>query len=144
MPEKDGDPAQTMLSQLAARGGRRTASREAIIQTIARGGHITAEEIVTRVQARFPSVNKSTVYRTLDALADAGVVEHVHFAHGPAVYHVKTDGHRHLYCEKCGSVDEIPSAKTKRFFAMLDREYGFQVDQGHFAIVGTCRACREG
>jgi Fur family ferric uptake transcriptional regulator len=138
------EQVEAIMSRIVAGGGRRTASRQAIIEAIARGGgHITAEEIVTEVQERFPSVNKSTVYRTLDALTDAGVIEHVHFAHGPAVYHVNSDGHRHLYCERCGNVDEVPSAKTRTFFAMLDREYGFQVDQGHFAIVGTCRSCRD-
>ena len=131
------------MSRIVAAGGRRTPSRQAIIDAIARtDGHITAEEIAGRVQQQFASINKSTVYRTLDALTDAGVIEHVHFAHGPAVYHLNPDGHRHLYCEGCGAVTELPPAKTRTFIAMLDRDYGFEVDQGHFAIVGRCADCR--
>ncbi len=144
MSKREADPAEAMLAQLAARGGRRTTNRQVIIETIVASDpqHFTAEEIAARVRDRVPRLNISTVYRTLDALADVGIIEHVHLAHGPAVYHMNTDGHRHLYCEVCGSVEELPKAKTSSFFQLLDRDYGFQVDQGHFAIVGTCRACR--
>src|SRR5437762_3779912 len=99
--------AAEIVDRLTAAGGRRTASRQAIAEVIAEAGsHFTAEEMAERVQHRFPSVNISTVYRTLDTLTDLGVVDHVHFGHGRAVYHLRDEAHQHLYCERCERVEE--------------------------------------
>jgi hypothetical protein len=35
-------------------------------------------------------------------------------------------------------------AKLRPLFGMLEREYGFELDRRHFAIVGRCRSCRPG
>jgi Fe2+ or Zn2+ uptake regulation protein len=135
--------AAEIVARLVEGGGRRTASRQAIAEVIAEAGsHFTAEEMARRVQHRFPSVNISTVYRTLDALADLGVVDHVHFGHGRAVYHLRDEAHHHLYCERCERVEELPADKLGSFVKLLEGEYGFELDRRHFAIVGTCRACR--
>ena len=135
--------AAEIVDRLTAAGGRRTASRQAIAEVIAEAGsHFTAEEMAERVQHRFPSVNISSVYRTLDALTDLGIIDHVHFGHGRAVYHLRDESHQHLYCERCERVEELPVPKLGAFLRLLDREYGFEVDRRHFAIVGRCRRCR--
>jgi Fe2+ or Zn2+ uptake regulation protein len=87
-------------------------------------------------------VNISTVYRTLDALEEIDVVDHVHLGHGRAIYHLADEVHQHLVCERCEKVEELPAPKLRSFLGMLDRDFGFEVDRGHFAIVGLCRSCR--
>jgi Fe2+ or Zn2+ uptake regulation protein len=135
--------AATILDQLTAQGGRRTVARQAIIEAIVESGtHLTADDIARRVQQRFPSVNISTVYRTLDSLEAIGVIDHVHLGHGRAIYHLTDEVHQHLVCERCERVLELPASKLGGFISMLDRDFGFEVDSGHFAIVGTCRSCR--
>src|SRR5437879_2305995 len=99
------DPVEEILGRFTAAGGRRTASRQAIIEAVVgAGGHMTAEQIASTVQARFPSVNLSTVYRTLEALEELRVVDHVHLGHGRAVYHLTDETHQHLFCEQCERV----------------------------------------
>lgn len=135
--------AATILDQLTAEGGRRTVARQAIIEAIVNSGtHLTADDIARRVQERFPSVNISTVYRTLESLEAIGVIDHVHLGHGRAIYHLTDEVHQHLVCERCERVLELPPSKLGGFIRMLDRDFGFEVDSGHFAIVGTCRSCR--
>lgn len=134
---------EEILARLTAGGGRRTASRQAIVEAVVGArGHVTAEQIAGAVQARFPSVNLSTVYRTLDALEELRVVDHVHLGHGRAVYHLADQEHQHLFCEQCERVEEVPVAKLRPLFALLERQYGFELDRRHFAIVGRCRSCR--
>ncbi len=106
-------------------------------------GHVTADELAADVQARFPSVNISTVYRTLDTLEDLGIVDHVHLGHGRAIYHLADDDHQHLVCEVCESVEEIPIGKLRPLLRTIQRDHGFEVDRRHFAIVGVCRRCRK-
>ncbi len=55
-------------------------------------------------------MHESTVYRFLDELERLGVVDHVHLGHGPAVYHLASDAHHHLVCDRCGAVEEVPEA----------------------------------
>ena len=136
--------ADEIVARLVGAGGRRTASRQAIVEVLAEAGsHFTAEDVAARVQARFPSVNLSTVYRTLDALTEAGVIDHVHFGHGRAVYHLADESHQHLFCERCQRVEELPADRLAPFVEMLGRDYGFELDRRHFAIVGRCRSCRD-
>lgn len=137
------DQVASILDRFSAAGGRRTASRQAIVEVVVgAGSHVTAEEIAAAVQARFPSVNLSTVYRTLEALEELRVVDHVHLGHGRAVYHLTDESHQHLFCEHCERVQEVPIAKLRPLFTLLEREYGFELDRRHFAIVGRCRSCR--
>lgn len=132
------------MDRFVAAGGRRTATRQAIVEAIVdAGGHVTADEVAEAVQGRFPSINLSTVYRTLDALTDLDVLHHVHLGHGRAVYHLAEDGHQHLFCERCGRVQELPSAEFDPLRSMLERDHGFTLDDRHFALVGLCRQCRE-
>jgi Fur family transcriptional regulator, ferric uptake regulator len=138
------ETVEAIVDKLVANGGRRTASRYAIVERLVRAkGHVTADEIADDVRRRFPTVNMSTVYRTLDALEDLGVVDHVHLGHGRAVYHLTDEDHQHLYCERCERVEELPAPKLRPLVQMLSREYGFELDRRHFAIVGRCRTCRD-
>ena len=137
------DDLERIMDLLAASGGRRTAARRAIVEVLlTTGSHITADEVTAKVQRRLPSVNVSTVYRTLEALEELGIIDHVHLGHGRAVYHLADEDHQHLVCERCERVEELPNAKARAFTAMLDRDYGFALDRRHFAIVGLCRRCR--
>lgn len=137
------DVAADILERFAKAGGRRTASRQAIVEALLdAGSHITASELAERVRARFPSVNLTTVYRTLDSLEALGIIDHVHLGHGRAVYHMTAEDHQHLVCERCERVEELPASKLKPFLRTLDKDFGFEVDRRHFAIVGLCRRCR--
>jgi len=103
--------------------------------------HVTAEDLVAASHRSAPAVHRSTVYRTLDALEEAGVVEHVHLGHGRAVYHLTDDRHHHLVCDRCGAVVEVPEAVVGSLRDDLTERYGFVVSGRHFALPGVCRAC---
>ncbi len=104
--------------------------------------HLTAEEIAERVQERMPIVTLSTVYRTLAALEEIGVLDHTHLGHGRAVYHLVESEHQHLFCERCGRVIELPPRKLDPFARLLAKDFGFELDRRHFAIGGLCADCR--
>jgi len=119
-----------------------TVARRALVEAlVAARAHVTADDLAETVRAAHPAVHRSTVYRTLDALEQAGVVEHVHLGHGRAVYHLIEDRHLHLVCEGCGVVVEVPVGMALRLQDELVAAYGFTVDAGHFALPGRCRAC---
>ena len=61
-------PADRVLAQLRANGGRVTASRRVTIEVLLGDGrHPNAGDIAVAVRARLPDVAESTAYRTLAA-----------------------------------------------------------------------------
>ena len=136
------DRLERVLALLRANGGRVTSPRRAILEAlIGHGEHPTAEQLTAAVQARQPDVHESTVYRFLDDLERLGVVDHVHLGHGPAVYHFSDDTHHHLVCQTCGRVIEVPDHTFAGFRRLLHNDFGFEIDQRHFAVLGRCTEC---
>lgn len=133
-----------LAEALRAGGGRMTLARRQVLDVVtATSDHLTADEILERVQADAPEVHRATVYRNLDTLTRIGVIEHTHLGHGPAVYHLVTQRHHHLVCEACGLVIDIDTALFNELEARVHKEYGFHMDPGHFAVVGVCADCAE-
>ena len=133
-----------LKTTLKTRGLRLTPQRQLILDAIASmQGHISADSIHQRVVERFPNVNISTVYRTLELLQEMGLLTHTHFDDGVAQYHRADEGiHQHLVCRQCGSEEELEMAVLEPLAEQLRSRHGFEADLAHFAIVGWCRRCR--
>ncbi|MGO9872928.1 MAG: Fur family transcriptional regulator [Acidimicrobiia bacterium] len=133
-----GQEART-LDALRAAGRRITTARRLVIELLARTNeHLTADDLATRVHAAHPEIHLSTVYRTLDSLHDWGLVEHVHQPHGPSFFHL-AGAHRHLVCEQCGRIHDVPAAEFDALVARIRDLYAFELHVGHVALVGQCR-----
>lgn len=127
-------------------GLRMTPQRQLILDAIASlPGHISADVVHHQVVERFPNVNISTVYRTLELLQEMGLVTHTHFDDGVAQYHLADEGrHQHLVCRQCGTERELDLSVLDPLAARLRAEYAFEPDLSHFAIVGLCKDCLSG
>jgi len=136
-------PLEDILDEMRAAGGRVTASRRAIVEVLLDSSehHLSAEEIVTAARGRLPDLAESTIYRTLTTLEQLGVVGHVHLGHGPATFHLGGQPHRHLVCGGCQAVVEMRPELLTGLRRALKSEYGFVIDEEHFALTGRCQAC---
>jgi Fur family ferric uptake transcriptional regulator len=129
---------------LRERGERMTGPRKAVLAVLAAsGGHLGAEDVVAAVADVDPSVHRASVYRTLDALCDLGVVQHVHIGHGATAYHLVHggDAHVHAQCSSCGAMVDLPVDVLEGAAERMAREAGFVLDPTHVALSGTCSAC---
>ena len=135
----------TVQARARARGFRMTLQRQIILDVIeSLEGHITAEAVYAQVRARYPQVNLSTVYRTLEFLEELSLVSHTHFDDGVARWHGAGEApHQHLICRRCGSEQELDLALLEPLDRELRHRYGFQADLAHFALVGLCARCQQ-
>lgn len=134
---------QRILDRIVAGGGRRTMSRQAVIQVLVDcHGHISADAIAQQVQKTFPSVDLSTVYRTLETLRELEIVDRVYFADGRTVYHLRDHQHHHLCCEKCGAIQEMPISTLSGLEEAVLDDFGFELHQRPVALFGLCKSCR--
>ncbi len=104
--------------------------------------HISAEEIYSQVVAKYPNVNISTVYRTLELLKRLGLVTETDLGGGRVRYHPAEKGHHHhLVCRQCGATIDLDGSLLAPLKAALLREHQFIADLRHLAILGRCVNC---
>lgn len=141
-PEPPADLLQAWREQIHAAGMRVTPQREALLASVWRLRHATADTLVTDLAQADASVNLSTVYRGLEALERIGLVRHAHLGAGTPTYHISAAApHLHLQCNACGRVISMELAATADFAALVQERTGFEADLAHGAIYGRCREC---
>jgi Fur family ferric uptake transcriptional regulator len=126
---------------LHQRGMRMTPQRQFVLEALLDLGHATPEQICQHVQRSTPTVNITTIYRTLELLESLGVVRHTHLGHGAPSYSVHEHQHVHMVCHLCGRVEEAPREIMDALAGTLCQTYGFVLDASHLALSGTCRKC---
>lgn len=133
-----------LMGKLNEQGYRLTPQRIMIVSAIENSSdHISAEEIYAQVAAKFPNVNISTVYRTLELLTRLGLVTETVLGGGRVRYHpVEKGHHHHLVCQECGAIIDLDESVLSPLKSALLREYGFMADLTHLAILGRCTKCR--
>ncbi len=134
----------SLTAQLRARGLRVTSARAQVLEGVQHLEHCTPEQIYHHVGQGAPSLNITTVYRTLDLLEELGLIGHTHLGHGAPVYHLAEDQHLHVVCHRCESVISADSSVLTDVVAAMEREHGFRVDVGHVTLSGECASCRAG
>jgi Fur family ferric uptake transcriptional regulator len=132
-----------LVETLRRQGYRLTPQREMILIAIQDAdGHLTAEEICARVQARYPYVNISTIYRNINFLKQLHLITETDLGQGRMQYELAVpEHHHHLVCQRCGEMWQVEHRFLKPLENALWREYGFRADMEHFAIFGTCGRC---
>jgi len=137
--------ADDLVAVLRDQGLRITQPRISVCTVIAErhGEHLTAVSIFEAVQHSSESdIDIATVYRTLDVLEEAGVLEHGHIGHGPTVYHLAEDAdHQHLVCSRCGTTTTIPTDHMAAMLQGITAATGFEPNVQHFALSGLCADC---
>ncbi|RII00440.1 transcriptional repressor [candidate division NPL-UPA2 bacterium Unc8] len=104
--------------------------------------HISAEEIYAQVTVKYPNVNISTVYRTLELLKRLGLTTETDLGGGRVRYHPAAKGHHHhLVCQQCGAIIALDESLMSSLKSALLREYKFSADLRHLAIFGRCVNC---
>lgn len=132
------------LECLSARGGRMTAQRRLILETLdSLSGHPTAEELYEQLKPLAPDLNLSTVYRTLRWLEKEGLVGTRWF--GPDRQErfdlASPAEHHHFVCTACQQVIEFDSRDIQRLKKQFEKDYGAKLEFASVTLYGLCADC---
>jgi Fe2+ or Zn2+ uptake regulation protein len=128
---------------LRAAGYRVTSQRLLIHRTLVElDRHVGAEELLAAVGERLPNVSLPTVYASLDALEEAGLVRRVAAGRGRALYDSQPVDHHHVVCRRCGAVEDLDAQLELEKASRLAARRGFEVDGAEVVVHGLCAACR--
>ncbi len=127
---------------LRAAGYRVTSQRLLIHQTLVElDRHVGAEELLEAVGERLPNVSLPTVYASLDALEEAGLVRRVAAGRGRALYDSRPVDHHHIVCRRCGAVQDLDARVSLDRAVDLAAGRGFEVDGAEIVVHGLCPSC---
>ncbi|MEK8090024.1 Fur family transcriptional regulator [Thermithiobacillus plumbiphilus] len=101
---------QDIVEFLRAAGVNPTSQRVEVAFVLFSGcQHLSADDILQKVNAEYPVVSKATVYNTLGLLAEQGLIREVIVEPGKVFYDANTSPHHHFYDVDSGLLEDIPA-----------------------------------
>ncbi|MFE7752228.1 Fur family transcriptional regulator [Streptomyces sp. NPDC057428] len=124
--------------------GRSTRQRAAVAAALDEVDEFrSAQDLHDVLKHRGDSVGLTTVYRTLQSLADAGEVDVLRTTDGEAVYRRCSTGdhHHHLVCRVCGKAVEVEGPAVEQWAETIAAQHGYVSVAHTVEIFGTCADC---
>ena len=140
-------PGDKFREYLALQGKRFTRERSIVLDEVfASHEHFDPDSLIERLTSRTDGtrVSRSTVYRTLTELEDAGLIRKVAQADNRAIYEhdYGYPQHDHLICGKCKQLIEFESDEISRILEDVAARNGFLMEGHRMEVYGTCENCR--
>src|ERR687894_1128220 len=120
-------PQEKFREFLEIRGEKLTEPRRILVRHIfASHKHFDADELVADLRAAGRQVSRSTVYRTLRLLVEAGLFRELRLTNRAAYEHdYRYASHDHLHCTECNKVVEFNNEEIRRIREAVSQEQGF-------------------
>jgi len=97
---------------LLEHGIRPTAQRmEIAAALLCQPQHLSADQVMSRVNKNAAIVSKATVYNTLNLFAEKGLIREVIIESGKVFYDSNTDVHHHIYNEDTGMLLDVAATE---------------------------------
>ena len=116
---------------------------ERLVELAASGADFTADELWQELRQVEPRLGRATLYRSLEMLVNAGLLDRVEFADGTHHYRVCGGSHHHhLTCTQCHRVVEISVCLPDDQLSAIASQTNFDIEGHSLALFGRCPSCR--
>lgn len=103
---------------------------------------LTAQQVHAALRTEGEAIGLATVYRGLQWLAEAGLVDSIRTADGEAAYRRCSPAHHHhLICRYCGRTVEVSGDVLERWSQQVASEHGFHEPEHFVEVYGICASC---
>jgi Fur family ferric uptake transcriptional regulator len=106
------------------------------------GVHLSPAEVYQKARIELPGLTEPTVYRTLEFLAENGLVHPSHSRGGHLTYEIARSDHHHLVCRNCGAEIQVEHALLENLYRLLERSSGYRSINSHLTFFGVCPKCQ--
>ena len=134
-----------LLNALKKNGYRITKSRKLICELLENNihFHFNVKQLHKKINSLSKSkIDRTTIYRTLVALEELGLLQHSHIPHKPAIYFLNNNNQNvHLICETCDKIVDIGNHSVNSINLILQNDTNFQTINNNFVYVGKCSEC---
>jgi Fur family transcriptional regulator, ferric uptake regulator len=124
-------------------GLKRGGARERVIELLAsQPCALSAVEIEEALKADGRPSARASIYRTLELLAEHGLVERIEVGDGQARFERAGEHHHHhLVCERCGRLVAFDDPGLERAIARLSDRLGVRLSGHDVLLRGACERC---
>lgn len=124
-------------------GVRSTRQRSAISALLDESkGFRSAQDLHAELRDRGGTIGLTTVYRTLQSMADAGAVDVLRTDSGEAIFRKCSDSHHHhLVCRRCGFTIEVEGPEVESWAHATGSAHGFSEVEHTVELFGLCAEC---
>ena len=103
----------------------------------------SAQEVHKLLVSRGEKIGLATVYRTLQALSETGLVDSLKSENGETLYKVCSNNHHHhLVCTKCATTSEFNTSEIENLMQKIALDNNYQISGHVIEIFGLCKNCR--
>src|ERR1700747_128331 len=132
MPLPQTEMPARLQAHFAERGIRMTQQRRAILSIMETASkHLDASQILRKAQRLDATIDRSTVYRTLQLLKRQGLIDELDLMHihGEGHYYERKLGrdHIHMACLRCGKIMEFVSDIFEKLKGQVEKESRFRI-----------------
>lgn len=135
---------QSITDMLRQKGFKVTPQRLAVYRTLAESKeHPSAEMIFSQLKETFPTMSLATVYKTVDVLAEIGLVQKLNVGEDSFRYDAWVDDHSHIRCTSCGRVDDLVEVDETPIVDAARIGTDYQITGQQFYFYGICKECQK-
>lgn len=121
---------------------RQTRQRAAILTVLRQTeSHPTADWVFQEARKILPTISLGTVYRTLEALSDEGMVRVHAFGERKRRYDGNTELHAHVICTACGQIEDVREPIRREFVSHIEKQTRYKVHGHRLEWYGLCQEC---
>ena len=134
----------TNIEELKSTGLKATLPRLKILEVFQQGSqrHMTAEDVFRVLLEERSDIGLATVYRGLQWLVDAGLVDSIRNSEGETTYRrCSPVHHHHLICRRCGRAVEVAGEPLEVWSRQVAAEHGFREPEHFVEVYGICSSC---
>jgi len=136
-----------LLAHLEKEKLKHSDQRNKIVELIvAQNRHFTTQDMVKRIQAKYPSIGAATVYRNISLLLDAKILKETLIGDGRESVYELYDGehHDHIVCLDCGQIFEFHEEAIEELQDRVTKKQGFIPSRHRHVIYAHCEYRRGG
>lgn len=123
---------------------RRTKQRDAIEDVLSESQDFqSARQIHLALANSGSNIGLATVYRNLQGMTEAKIVEAIRSEDGEFLYKLcdTVAHHHHLVCRECGKTIDVADDKFERWVEEIAKSYGFTEVEHSADMFGLCAQC---
>jgi Fur family peroxide stress response transcriptional regulator len=127
------------MERLRNLGMTPTIQRVAVLEYLeSTNSHPTADQVLSAIREKYPSLSRATVYNTLEALTKAGAILKLSIDTPAARYDADLEPHGHFRCRLCGKLEDIDLPDIS---CLEEKVSGHRVETIHAYAYGICSDC---
>jgi Fe2+ or Zn2+ uptake regulation protein len=134
--------AQDITQLLSNRALKVTPQRVAVLEFLhGNPDHPSVDEVYQQVRKQLPYISRATIYNTITALVEAGLLQELLIQQEKTHVDWNVDPHHHFRCVRCEKVEDIQYGVLTADRASKQLE-GYQITGVKVVMEGVCKDCR--